>query len=89
MRNLDVPSWVADWTVSYSHTPLPFYHVYHKRTSDGKIKHRQNIFAASKDVPPHVSFDTTGRRLVARGLQCDQVVAVSIPRDSPPNVSLP
>jgi hypothetical protein len=83
VRDHDVPSWVADWTVQHDRTPQPFYQTGQRRRDDGVGEQGGNIFNASKDITPQIVFSKIGKRLVARGFCLDKIEKVSMPRQRP------
>ena len=82
VRTLKVPSWVADWTVQ--NAPSPFYMVERFHNEDGSVKHEANLFDASKDMKPNISFEIEGAGVLSvNGFTFDTISRVALPRHWP------
>jgi hypothetical protein len=80
VRNLDVPSWVTDWTVQHDRAPSPFLMVDRVFNDDDTIKSEDNLFNASSGMKPDIGFDLVKRKLLVRGFTFDIIEKVSCPR---------
>lgn len=83
VRDIDVPSWVTDWTVQHDRTPSPFCMVDRVFNDDNSIKSETNLFDASRGLEPDISIDMTGRRLSVCGFVFDTIDKMSCPRHWP------
>jgi hypothetical protein len=83
VRNLNVPSWAADWTVRHDRTPSPFFIVNRVFNDDDTIKSEVNLFNASRGMKPDIGFDIVERTLLVYGFTFDVIEKVSCPRRWP------
>jgi hypothetical protein len=83
IRNLNVPSWVTDWTVRHDRAPSPFFMLYRVFNEDDTVNYETNLFEASKGMKPNIGFDIAERKLTAHGFTFDTIERVSCPRHWP------